>query len=159
MTEENSISSAFTAFLDPEAQWINRARQVHLASLGLDLQAKRVLEVGAGIGLHTAFFEERGCEVLSTDANPINVAEMLRVYPHRKIGLLDLDRHKALSDLGSFDIVYFYGVLYHLSDPEGALARLAEICDGQILVETIVVLGEHLELHRVAEPLLPNQSV
>src|SRR5215467_7370709 len=117
MTEANSISSAFTTFLDPEAQRINRIRHAHLASLGLNLQAKRVLEVGAGIGLLTAFFEERGCDVLSTDANPTNVAEMLRRYPHRKIGLLDLDRPAPLSDLGDFDIVYCYGTLYHLCDP------------------------------------------
>jgi FkbM family methyltransferase len=149
----------FGAFLEPQAQRINAARQAHLASLGLEFRTKRVLEVGAGIGLHTAFFEERGCEMISTDGNPFNVAEMLRRYPHRKIGLIDLDRRTALSDLGIFDIVYCYGTLYHLNDPDGALARLAAICEGQILVETIVVPGDHLELHFVAEPLSPNQSV
>ncbi len=103
----------FSMFLEPEALRINQARQQHLAGLGLDLEAKRVLEVGAGIGLHTGFFEERGCDVLSTDANPVNAAEMLRRYPHRKIGVLDLDRPIALADLGRFDIVYCYGTLYH----------------------------------------------
>jgi hypothetical protein len=43
----------FAVFLTPEASAINMARQTHLASLGLDLARKRVLEVGAGIGLHT----------------------------------------------------------------------------------------------------------
>ena len=84
-------------------------RQQHLASLGLDLERKQVLEVGAGIGLHTAFFEERGCEIVSTDANPVNVAEMLRRYPHRKLGVLDLDRPTDLTGLGLFDIIYCYG--------------------------------------------------
>ena len=111
-------------FLEPEALRINHTRQTHLAALGLDLEAKRVLEVGAGIGLHTEFFEERGCDVVSTDANPLNVAEMLRRYPHRKIGLLDLDRPIALADLGSFEIVYCYGTLYHLQGP-GRRARAA----------------------------------
>src|SRR5579864_8390939 len=128
------MASDFSVFLEPQALRINLARQGHLAALGLDLHAKRVLEVGAGIGLHTAFFEQRGCDVLSTDANPINVAEMLRLYPHRKIGVLDLDRPTALTDLGSFEIVYCYGTLYHLADPNGALARLAAVCTGQILV-------------------------
>lgn len=146
-------------FLEPEALRINHARQTHLAALGLDLEAKRVLEVGAGIGLHTEFFEERGCDVVSTDANPLNVAEMLRRYPHRKIGLLDLDRPIALADLGSFEIVYCYGTLYHLQDPDGALARLAATCTGQILVETLVVPGNYPELHRVVEPLSANQGI
>ena len=57
----------FAVFLAPTALAINQARQSHLASLGLDLANKRVLEVGAGIGLHTPFFRERGCEVTVTD--------------------------------------------------------------------------------------------
>ena len=153
------MASDFSVFLEPQALRINHARQEHLASLGLEISAKRVLEVGAGIGLHTAFFEQRGCDVLSTDANPINVAEMLRLYPHRKIGVLDLDRPTALTDLGSFEIVYCYGTLYHLADPNGALARLAAVCTGQILVETLVVPGNYPELHRVIEPLSANQGI
>ena len=153
------MSADFSVFQEPEALRINRARQDHLASLGLDLHDKRVLEVGAGIGLHTAFFEERGCDVLSTDGNPINVAEMLRLYPHRKLGVLDLDRVVGLADLGSFDIVYCYGTLYHLRDPDGALARLASVSRGQILVETLVVPGSYPELHRVVEPLSANQGI
>jgi FkbM family methyltransferase len=153
------MAADFTVFRESEALRINRARQEHLASLGLDLHAKRVLEVGAGIGLHTPFFEERGCDVLSTDGNPINVAEMLRLYPHRKLGVLDLDRVVDLADLGSFDIVYCYGTLYHLRDPDGALARLASVCTGQILVETLVVPGSYPEFHRVVEPRSANQGI
>ena len=64
------MSPDFSVFQEPEALRINRVRQEHLASLGLELHGKSVLEVGAGIGLHTDFFEERGCDVLSTDGNP-----------------------------------------------------------------------------------------
>lgn len=149
----------FSVFLEPEALRINKARQQHLASLGLDIERKRVLEVGAGIGLHTEFFEERGCDILSIDANPANVAEMLRRYPERKLGVLDLDRPVELADLGLFDIVYCYGTLYHLRDPDGALARLAAVCTGQILIETLVSRGDFSEVHRVVEPLIPNQAI
>jgi FkbM family methyltransferase len=152
-------SSRFAVFLEPEARRINEARQQHLGSLGLDLDGKRVLEVGAGIGLHTEFFERRGCDVLSTDGNPLNVAEMLRLYPRRRIGMLDLDRPAPLADLGAFDIVYCYGALYHLRDPDGALARLAAVCTGQILIETLVSRGEFSEFHHVVEPLSPNQGI
>ena len=154
-----SPESPFWVFLEPEALRINKARQEHLASLQLDIVNKRVLEVGAGIGLHTGFFEERGCDVVSTDGSAINVAEMMRRYPHRKLGVLDLDRAAELSALGMFDLVYCYGTLYHLSDPEGALARLATICDGQILIETLVLRGKHPECHFALDPPSPNQSI
>src|SRR5262245_63170873 len=100
------MSTVFDVFLTPEALRINRARLEHLATLGLDLQNKRVLEVGAGVGLHTGFFEERGCDILSTDGNSANVAEMLRRHPNRRIGLLDMDRPGGLSGLGIFDVIY-----------------------------------------------------
>src|SRR5438128_2400444 len=116
---------SFEPFLAPEALRINEARLAHLASLELDLVEKNVLEVG-------------GCEVLSTDGSPANVAEMIRRYPARQLGILDLDQPCGLSGVGRFDIIYCYGTLYHLRDPAGALARLAEICDGQILIETLV---------------------
>jgi FkbM family methyltransferase len=146
-------------FLAPEAEHINRARLDHLGGLGLDLQGKRVLEVGAGIGLLTGFFEQRGCDVLSTDGNPANVAEMLRRYPERRAGLLDLDQSCDLSALGEFDIVFCYGTLYHLRDPDGALARLAAICPGVILLETVVSRGAHAELHLAGEPPVANQAL
>src|SRR5258707_9415172 len=56
-------ANAFNIFLTPEALDINEAAQQHLASLMLDLEHQRVLEVGAGIGLHTGFFEDHGCSI------------------------------------------------------------------------------------------------
>jgi FkbM family methyltransferase len=153
------MTSPFDVFLAPEAVTINRARLDHLASLGLDLKNKRVLEVGAGIGLHTAFFEERGCDVLSTDGNSANIAEMMRRSPHRRVGLLDLDRDLDLTELGSFEVVYCYGTLYHLNFPERALAHLAAVCTDMILLETIVFPGSHAELHLASEPAIANQAL
>src|SRR5256885_5811027 len=45
----------------------NARRQEHLASLGLQLSGRSVLELGAGIGDHTTFFLDRGCEVTSVE--------------------------------------------------------------------------------------------
>ena len=151
--------SRFDVFLTSEAQRINAARQDHLATLGLAISGRRVLEVGAGIGLHTAFFEERKCDVLSTDGSAVNLAEIRRRSPGRKTALLDLDDPGDITRLGRFDLVYCYGTLYHLSDPDGALGRLATVCTGQILLETIVALGNYPELHRVVDPPADNQGI
>src|SRR5207344_1132901 len=71
---KSADDSPFSVFLAPGAEAINRARQQHLASLGLDLAGKNVLEVGAGIGLHTPFFLERGCDVTVTDGRSASLA-------------------------------------------------------------------------------------
>src|SRR5436189_6162355 len=117
--------SPFAVFLAPNAAAINQARQQHLVSLGLDLERKKVLEVGAGIGLHTPFFLERGCEVTVTDGRPENVAEIGRRLPGTRSALVDLEHDRPI-ELGRFDIVYCYGLLYHLANPERALGRLAD---------------------------------
>jgi len=148
----------FSVFLAPGARAINHARQAHLGSLGLDLANERVLEVGAGIGLHTPFFLARGCEVTVTDGRPENVAEISRRLPGVKSALVDLELDRPI-ELGRFDVIYCYGLLYHLSNPERALARLADVCDGQLLLETAVSPGTHDELLLVRDPDAFNQAV
>jgi hypothetical protein len=56
MPTEDAMAADFSVFLEPEAMRVNRARQEHLSSLGLDLHAKRVLEVGAGDRSAHGFF-------------------------------------------------------------------------------------------------------
>ena len=55
---------------------------MHLASLGLSLEGRRVLEVGAGVGHLSGFFLERGCDLVVTEGRPENVAELRRRFPN-----------------------------------------------------------------------------
>ena len=54
-----------------------------------------------------------------------------------------------LQPLGTFDVVFFLGVLYHVEDPLASLRRVASLSNGVAIIEThaIVIPGyEHLEL-------------
>jgi tRNA (mo5U34)-methyltransferase len=44
-----------------------------------------------------------------------------------------------LTDLGTFDVVIFVGVLYHLEDPLGALRKLASLTRETAIVRTVAV--------------------
>jgi tRNA (mo5U34)-methyltransferase len=44
-----------------------------------------------------------------------------------------------LSDLGTFDIVMFLGVLYHLEDPLGSLRKLASMTNEMAVIRTVAV--------------------
>jgi hypothetical protein len=59
------LMSGFTEsekqFLAPHYRRINARRLEHLIELGLPLQQRSVLELGAGVGELTSFFLDRGC--------------------------------------------------------------------------------------------------
>jgi len=137
-------------FLGPDALAINEARMSHLASLNLPLDGKSVLEVGAGIGMLTGFFEDRGCTVLSTDARPENLSEIKRRHPDRRVARLNLERPADVEALGKFDIVFCYGTLYHVAAPEPALEALSRVSD-MILLETCLSPGDSEEAPSIRE--------
>jgi SAM-dependent methyltransferase len=128
----------------------NQRRQEHLTTLGLPLAGRSVLEVGAGIGDHTSFFIDRGCAVVITEAREANLAILRRRFPGRPVRRLDLDAPDH-TFTERFDVVYCYGVLYHLSRPAEALAYLAGRCDGLLLLETCVTPGDEVALNPEAE--------
>ena len=147
----------FWPFLESNALAINQARMSHLASLHLPIEGRSVLEVGAGIGLLSGFFLERGCKVLSTDARQDLLDEITRRYPERKVALRDLERPDDIGALGKFDFVFCYGTLYHLSNPEEALAALSQVSDS-ILLETCLSPGEGEVAPIVEESATMNQA-
>jgi SAM-dependent methyltransferase len=138
---------------------LNQRRQEHLVSLGLPIAGKSVLEVGAGIGAHTHFFRDRGCQMTVTEGRPENLRFLRGRYPGLDIRQLDLD-NPAQSFKKQFDLVYCYGVLYHLQRPAEAIAFMAANCSGQLLLETCVSFGTEEAVNLCPEPKgHPSQAV
>lgn len=127
-----------TVFDMPHTAALNEAELKHLASLNLSIGGKTVLEVGAGVGNLTRFFEERGCIVHSTDGRSENVAEIMRRHPHRTASVIDLRDPHSHDHLGKFDIVFCYGVLYHVAFPDRVIEDLARVCKELLLLSTAV---------------------
>ena len=128
----------------------NQRRQEHLASLGLSLAGASVLEVGAGIGDHTSFFLDRGCRVTSSEGRPDNVAILAKRVPQLAVHLLDMEKPE-LEFSEPFDIVYCYGLLYHLRNPAVAIAYMAHGCRKMLLLETCVTFNDGASVNPVPE--------
>ncbi|HMK23990.1 MAG TPA: class I SAM-dependent methyltransferase [Terriglobales bacterium] len=121
----------------PNAVAINEARMAHLGSLGLPLAGKRVLDLGAGIGHLANRLRNMGCTVVCMDGRESNIAVMQQRYPDLEGHIADVEKD-SLSPFGRFDVVFAYGLLYHLENPLLAIQNMASVCDELLLLETII---------------------
>jgi SAM-dependent methyltransferase len=146
-------------FLSPHYQRHNQRRLEHLASLGLNINGLTVLEVGAGIGDHTSFFLDRDCQIVTSDARYENIGILRSRYPDVTVLHLDLD-NPPLPFGTSFDIVYCYGLLYHLKNPARAIEFMANCCRKLLLLETCVSFGDQAVLNPCSENAVnPSQAI
>jgi 2-polyprenyl-3-methyl-5-hydroxy-6-metoxy-1,4-benzoquinol methylase len=138
---------ALAEFQNPRYSRHNARRLEHLASLNLEVRDKSVLEFGAGVGDHSLFFLDRGCRVVSIEPREQNVACILHrhsteanAFPKDRHKIIRCSAEESFSFLGDarFQIVYNYGLLYHLSDPELFLRKSALLSEGLYLLETAV---------------------
>ncbi len=123
----------------------------------LDLTGLRVLDVGAWDGYWTFEALKRGArQVLAID-DFSDYLGMLQPSDRRAWATFDFCREALGYDeqrcqrremcvydvsekgLGRFDIVFCFGVLYHLRHPLLALERLAALCDREIYVESAIL--------------------
>ncbi len=108
----------------------------------------KVLEVGAGIGHIGAAFAQLGFDVTSTDGRPEYVERMK--LEGWKAFVLDLDK-TGVDQVGDFDLILAFGVLYHLAEPEHFLRSCGKKAQ-VLLLETAVCDSDQLVVHRIVEP-------
>jgi tRNA (mo5U34)-methyltransferase len=121
----------------------NDARTIlELLELPADCRGMRALDLGTRDGFFAFELERRGAEVTAIDyvaatESGFAVAAGLlgsRVtYLQRNIYELDA------AELGTFDIVLFLGLLYHLTDPLGALRIVRNLTRQRMYLETLVL--------------------
>lgn len=143
----------------------NQRRLEHLASLGLDIAGKTVLEPGAGTGDHSLFYLDRGCRVTSVEPRPQNCAVYRRKMteswtPHAANATLIEAPYDVIDRMTEqFDIVHCYGFLYHVGDPERAIGMLARRTRGFMVLETCVSFGDGVAVNVIDEPAQnPSQA-
>jgi tRNA (mo5U34)-methyltransferase len=120
----------------------NDPTQEKLPYFGLpnDLTGMRVLDIGCAEGFFSFEAERRGArEVIAIDSFPDSVRRFNIVKAARQsnataylMNVYDLEPKR----LGTFDLVLFYGVFYHLKHPQYALERIRSVCTGDLLFQT-----------------------
>ncbi len=111
-----------------------------------DLTSKRVLDIGAWDGWFSFEAERHGADVVSVDCveidNLLNAKQKLNSRVDYRVS--DLYKLPALQ-LGTFDYVFFLGVLYHVKHPLLALQIVCAFTRDVAIVESAVIDGPQYE--------------
>ena len=118
-----------------------------------DLTGKRVLDIGAWDGYWTFDALKRGArEVVAIDdwsdlpeldKNPrkewdtFDFCKEVFGYTDERCKRYTMSVYD-IKKLGQFDVVFFFGALYHCRYPLLALDKIAEVCTGELYVETAI---------------------
>src|SRR5580692_11155084 len=104
-----------------------------------DLNGKRVLDIGAWDGWFSFEMERRGATVVAVDAiKQDTLLEAKRLLNSRVEFVVEDVQRLSPRDIGYFDIVLFFGVLYHLKHPLLALERVCELTTDMACIESLV---------------------
>ncbi len=144
-THDNAV-----VFDQPFYADITEARLRHLESLSYIFDNKTVMDIGCGIGRFTDFFLKHRCTLFSVDGRPENIQVMNKLYPAVKTAVIDLES-SDLTVFGTVDVVFCYGLLYHLADPFGFIKNVRKICNETLIIETCITDSEDPVLRLVNE--------
>jgi len=115
-----------------------------------DFSGKRVLDVGTWDGFFAFEAERRGAaDVLATDSHVWKHNDwwtgrrgfdLARSALRSRVRSLDIDVMDISPESvgGTFDVVLFLGILYHLKHPLLALERISHVAHHLLIVETVV---------------------
>lgn len=149
--QKPEMRNSYTNIFDqPFYADITEARLEHFKSLSLPLTGKSVVDVGCGIGRLAEAFDDFNCDVLCVDGRPENIQKLKELYPLSKTAVIDFDSEEFFN-LGKFDVVFCYGLLYHLSDPFGFIKKAYNICKEVMVIETCIIDSELPEVLLVEE--------
>jgi SAM-dependent methyltransferase len=135
----------------------NARRLEHLASLRILVAGKTVLEVGAGIGDHSHYYADRGCQLTVTENRKSNLRYLKKHYPQYNVQYLNMENAGDIKI--KFDIIHCYGLLYHLRTPERAIDFLSDHCKSLLFLETCVSFGDAENINLINEDVKnPTQA-
>lgn len=144
----------------------NTAFRLARLDLPASFDGATVLDIGAWDGFFSFEAERRGAaRVVAADYYSWHGAgwgskagfELARATLGSKVEDIDIDvMDLAPSRIGTFDIVLFLGVLYHLRHPLLALERVASVTQRTLILETVV---DMIGVRRPAAAFYPGREL
>jgi SAM-dependent methyltransferase len=106
----------------------------------------RILDLGCGEGVYAIEAGLRGAEVLALDARTARMekgAACAARHGLRTVCFRQEDvRRVTIGSVGTFDVVYLLGLLYHLDVPDvfAVLENICDLCGEMLVIDTLISL-------------------
>ncbi len=122
------------------------------------LKLSNAVDAGCGVGFFSQTLSECGLNVCGFDGRKENVAEARRRFAHIPFGEGDIEE-RAILQLGRFDLVLCFGLLYHLENPLLAIRNLHGLTEKCLLLESMCLPEEKTSMLLRQEPRQDDQSL
>lgn len=116
----------------PYNKWLYRFRrnvfQNIVSRLNVDIRTSRVLDIGSGTGFYLELWKENQAEqVIGSDLTEVAVQRLQQQFADMRIMQMDITNPELPSDLGDFDIISMFDVLFHIVDDNKLRQALTNI--------------------------------
>ena len=101
---------------------------------------KVALDAGCGVGYFSRYLADLGLQVVGIDVRPNNISEALQRHPDIKFVTQDVE-DSAVKELGVFDLVLCFGLLYHMENPFLAIRNLCALTKSVLIIESMIIPG------------------
>ncbi len=122
------------------------------------LGLSNAVDAGCGVGFFSRTLLECGLNVCGFDGRAENVSEARRRFPQVPFERGDIEE-RAILQLGRFDLVLCFGLLYHLESPLLAIRNLRGLTEKCLLLESMCLPGEKPSMLLRVEPRQEDQSL
>lgn len=122
------------------------------------LNLSNALDAGCGVGFFSQMLAECGLNACGFDGRAENTAEARQRFPQIPFAEADI-QERAIFELGSFDLVLCFGLIYHLENPLLAIRNLRALTEKCLLLESMCLAEEKPTMLLREEPCQEDQSL
>jgi FkbM family methyltransferase len=144
----------YRKLIEARGETIRRVVRKLKPALGLS----NAVDAGCGVGFFSETLEECGLNACGFDGRMENVTEARKRFPQIPFEHGDIE-DRSILELGRFDLVLCFGLLYHLESPLLAVRNLRGLMEKCLLLESMCVPDEKTTMLLREEPRQEDQSL
>ena len=144
--------NAFSLFDQSYYVEINKARwSISKNIIGRLPELKTCTDVGCGPGWFAEKLVQMGLTVFGVDGRLELVEEARRRVPHARFNIMDITSAEVTLSMTPTDLVFCFGLIYHLENPFSAIRNLHSITKKYLFIETQIAPGDNNNFVLVSE--------